>query len=136
MMRCRSPVGGSTLMTSAPKSDKITAAPGPAMKLARSTTFSPEKMLSLFTLLSVGMADSCAQTSLSLELRRALLEEGGGAFSLVVGAGAQAEERCLQRLTFVLAGLHSLVHRFERILQGNRSVGEDLRQNRFGAFDE
>jgi hypothetical protein len=32
-------------MTSAPKSYKITAAPGPAMKLAKSTTFSPEKML-------------------------------------------------------------------------------------------
>src|SRR6185312_16032970 len=46
-MRQVSPVGGSTLMTSAPKSDRITAAPGPAMKLARSTTFSPEKMLSL-----------------------------------------------------------------------------------------
>src|SRR5712664_289032 len=33
-------------MTSAPKSDKITAALGPAIKLARSTTLSPEKMLS------------------------------------------------------------------------------------------
>src|SRR3954469_5825087 len=33
-------------MTSAPKSDRITAALGPAMKLARSTTLSPEKMLS------------------------------------------------------------------------------------------
>ena len=42
-----SPLGGSTLITSAPKSDKITAAPGPAMKLERSTTFSPEKMLSV-----------------------------------------------------------------------------------------
>src|SRR6266436_5238649 len=42
----RSPDGGSTLMTSAPKSDRITAALGPAIKLARSTTFSPEKMLS------------------------------------------------------------------------------------------
>src|SRR5271163_3022349 len=41
-----SPEGGSTLITSAPKSDKITAALGPAMKLARSTTLSPEKMLS------------------------------------------------------------------------------------------
>jgi len=39
------PLGGSTLITSAPKSDKITAAPGPATKLERSTTFSPEKML-------------------------------------------------------------------------------------------
>ena len=33
-------------MTSAPKSDRITAALGPAMKLAKSTTFSPEKILS------------------------------------------------------------------------------------------
>jgi hypothetical protein len=41
-----SPVGGSTLNTSAPKSDRITAALGPAMKLARSTTFKPEKILS------------------------------------------------------------------------------------------
>src|SRR5207244_9307968 len=42
----RSPDGGSTLITFAPKSDRITAALGPAMKLARSTTFNPEKMLS------------------------------------------------------------------------------------------
>ena len=35
------------MMTSAPKSDKITAALGPAMKLAKSTTFRPEKILSL-----------------------------------------------------------------------------------------
>jgi hypothetical protein len=33
------------LITSAPKSDKIVAAPGPAMKLDKSTTFSPENML-------------------------------------------------------------------------------------------
>src|SRR4051812_16830185 len=39
-------------MTSAPKSDRITAALGPAIKLARSTTLSPEKMLSF------GMFDS------------------------------------------------------------------------------
>src|SRR5258706_11174665 len=42
-----SPDGGSTLMTSAPKSDKMTAALGPAMKLAKSTTFNPEKILSV-----------------------------------------------------------------------------------------
>src|ERR1700675_4829431 len=46
-IRQRSPLGGSTLMTSAPKSDRITAALGPAMKLARSTTFSPAKILSV-----------------------------------------------------------------------------------------
>ena len=51
-IRHMSPLGGSTLMTSAPKSDRITAALGPAMKLARSTTFSPEKMLSFGMLVS------------------------------------------------------------------------------------
>jgi hypothetical protein len=48
-----SPFGGSTLITSAPKSDKMTAAPGPAMKLARSTTLSPEKMFSVVVVFSV-----------------------------------------------------------------------------------
>src|SRR5215469_9727581 len=43
----RSPEGGSTLITSAPKSERITAAPGAATKLAKSTTLSPEKMLSV-----------------------------------------------------------------------------------------
>src|SRR5215831_13152348 len=42
-----SPEGGSTLTTSAPKSERITAAAGAATKVERSTTFSPEKMLSL-----------------------------------------------------------------------------------------
>src|SRR5580658_10630991 len=48
-----SPDGGSTLTTSAPKSDKITAALGPAIKLARSTTFNPEKILSFVITFSV-----------------------------------------------------------------------------------
>src|SRR5207253_9244947 len=48
-----SPLGGSTLITSAPKSDRITAAPGPATTLAKSTTFSPEKMLSVVGVVSV-----------------------------------------------------------------------------------
>src|SRR5689334_15215583 len=54
-----SPLGGSTLITLAPKSDRITAAPGPATKLAKSTTFSPEKMLSVgFVFLAV--IDDCS----------------------------------------------------------------------------
>jgi hypothetical protein len=40
-------------MTSAPKSDKMTAALGPAIKLARSTTFRPEKILSFVIMFSV-----------------------------------------------------------------------------------
>src|SRR6267154_2240760 len=47
----RSPDGGSTLITSAPKSDKITAALGPAMKLARSATFNSEKIFSSFIII-------------------------------------------------------------------------------------
>ena len=39
--RCRSPEGDSILITSAPKSDSTTAAPGPAMKLETSRTFRP-----------------------------------------------------------------------------------------------
>src|SRR6516164_32892 len=42
-----SPEGGSTLTTSAPKSERITAAAGAATKVEKSTTLSPEKMLSL-----------------------------------------------------------------------------------------
>src|SRR5437016_1179367 len=54
-----SPLGGSTLITSAPKSDKMTAAPGPATKLERSTTFSPEKMFSVVVEFSVFIIVSC-----------------------------------------------------------------------------
>src|SRR5271156_7146062 len=83
-----SPEGGSTLMTSAPKSDRITAALGPAMKLARSTTLSPEKMLSLAIAVSkvvMGISSAAA------ELGWTLFKEGGGALLLVVGSGAEAK---------------------------------------------
>src|SRR5579871_4984144 len=39
--------GGSILITSAPKSDMIVAAAGPATQLAQSMTFRPEKRLSV-----------------------------------------------------------------------------------------
>src|SRR5438552_16888502 len=101
-------------MTSAPKSDKITAALGPAMKLARSTTFSPEKMSSLAMFVSPA---SCAALSSSpAELGRALLEEGDRALLLVLGGGAQAEVGGFQQQALALARLHSLVRRLEREL--------------------
>src|SRR5271167_4199460 len=82
-----SPEGGSTLITSAPKSDRITAALGPAMKLARSTTLSPEKMLSL----AMGVSKIVVSISLAAaELGCTLFEEGGRALLLVVGSGAEA----------------------------------------------
>src|ERR1700744_2644560 len=92
LFACRhnSPLGGSTLMTSAPKSERITAALGPAMKLARSTTFRPEKMLSL-VMVVLSRSSRVRTVSPAAEFRRTLLEEGGGAFLLVFGGGANAE---------------------------------------------
>src|SRR5271169_2426870 len=89
-----SPEGGSTLMTSAPKSDRITAALGPAMKLARSTTLSPEKILSL----AMGVSKVVMSiSSAAAELRRTLFKEGGGALLLVFGSGAEAKVGCLEQ---------------------------------------
>src|SRR5271168_963436 len=97
-----SPPGGSTLMTSAPKSDKITAALGPAMKLARSTTFSPEKILSL-AMAVLSKSPGASANSPTVKFRRTFLEEGGGAFLLVFGGGADAEIGCFQREALALA---------------------------------
>src|SRR5690349_4744694 len=46
-------------MTSAPKSDRMTAALGPAIKLARSTTLRPEKILSFGMLGSFCLKYGC-----------------------------------------------------------------------------
>src|SRR5260370_4807146 len=69
----RSPLGGSTLMTSAPKSDRITAALGPAMKLAKSTTFRPEKILSFGMVFPLFQFER--SVSPAVELRDAFFEE-------------------------------------------------------------
>src|SRR5205809_2997024 len=66
----------------------------------------------------------------SLELRGALLEERLRPLLLVVRPGAEAEEGCFQGQPFGLARLQSLVHRVERELHGERSVGKYLLQNR------
>src|SRR5882672_11577157 len=133
----RSPDGGSTLMTSAPKSDKITAALGPAMKLASSTTFNPEKILSLICFPSTHACGCACLFLLSPpKLRRSLFKEGRSPFLLVLGSGAQPEERSLQRQALVQAGFQSFGHGSERIPDGDRSVGKDLFQNPFGAADQ
>src|SRR5882757_8989153 len=134
---CRhsSPLGGSTLMTSAPKSDRITAALGPAMKLARSTTFSPEKILS-FAIGSL-LNWSCALAfSPPVELRRSLFKESRRALLLVFGSGAKAEVGRLEQNPLALARLQPFVHSFKRELDSDRGVGSDLVQDRFGACDE
>src|SRR3954464_8694429 len=134
-MRQVSPVGGSTLITSAPKSDRITAAPGPATKLARSTTFKPEKILSLvigfsWIVLCVGFG------SPSVELRRALCEEGRCALLLVLGRRAETEVGGFELHALALARVHALVCRLERELDGDGSVGRDLREDSFGPRDQ
>src|SRR3954469_12454353 len=97
-IRHMSPEGGSTLMTSAPKSDRMTAALGPAMKLAKSTTFSPEKILS-FTVclvrLSKGRGRSGPCWSLPFEVRFAFFAERGHALFPVLGSETLSEERRL-----------------------------------------
>src|SRR5271169_3311711 len=95
----RSPAGGSTLMTSAPKSDKITAALGPAMKLAKSTTFRPAKILSSTILISyarhtrrsVAERRVAVRRLASAELRDSFFKKGRCAFLLVFRRGAEAE---------------------------------------------
>src|SRR3954470_10899859 len=135
-MRQVSPVGGSTLITSAPKSDRITAAPGPAMKLAKSTTFSPEKMLSLAMGCPFRIAVCVGFSSPSAELWCALFEEGSCPFLLVLGCGAEPEVGGLEQQAFALARLHPLVCRLKRELDGNGSVGGDFRQGCLGALDQ
>src|SRR5438128_266311 len=66
----------------------------------------------------------------SLELRGALLEERLRPLLLVVRPGAEAEEGRFQGQPFGLARLQSLVHRLDRELHGERSVGKDLLQDR------
>src|ERR1700742_516481 len=115
-------------MTSAPKSDRITAALGTAMKLARSTTFSPEKILSL-AIAVLSKLPCVRAVSSTAELGCTFLEEGGGAFLLVFGGGANAEIGSLQCKAFALAGLEPLVCGLQRELHGDRCVGRNLLQN-------
>src|ERR1700722_7767746 len=118
-----SPEGGSTLITSAPKSDRITAALGPAMKLANYTTLSPEKMLSLAMCVSKVVIKVSLAAS---ELRWALFQEGGRALLLVFGSGAEAKVRSLEQQALVLARLQSLVHSGERELHRHGAVRRDF----------
>src|SRR5258708_12536714 len=87
-------------MTSAPKSERIVAALGPAMKLARSTTFSPENMFSSGMSFLLSSSDREFQNKartrpalVSLELWSALRKEGRCSFLLVFGPGANREQR-------------------------------------------
>src|SRR4029077_18727737 len=100
-------------MTSAPKPERMTAALGPAMKLARSTTFRPEKILSFA--IAVASEIVCGGLSLaSLESGGALFQEGGGTLFLVFRRRADRQERSLEQQSRGVARLHSLVDCLER----------------------
>src|SRR5271163_3797942 len=105
------------------------------MKLARSTTFRPEKILSFAIDLSFDWL-WVSPVSAPLELGRALFEEGGRALSLVVRCGAEAEVRGFEQQAFGLARIDPFVCRLECELDGDRRVEGDLRQDRLGACDQ
>src|SRR3954471_11433227 len=105
------------------------------MKLARSTTFSPEKILSFAIGVSPGSC-FCWSCSAALEPWRALFEESGRTFLLVLGCSTEAKIRSLEQQAFALACLGALVCRFERELDRDRGVGGDFLQNGFGARHE
>src|SRR6266404_414646 len=105
--------GGSILITSAPKSERTVGAAGPAMKLAKSRTFSPENTLSPAITPPESGYFPCE--SLSCELGRALLEECRGAFLLVLRGGAHREQSRFDEQAFRHARFKSFVHRLERI---------------------
>src|SRR3984893_11556055 len=75
-------------------------------------------------------------SSPSAELGGAFLEEGGRAFPLVLGGGAEAEVGSFEQQAFALARVHSLVRCLERELDGDRSVRSDFPQNGLGARDQ
>src|ERR1700754_2984875 len=67
--------------------------------------------------------------SAPVKLRRTFFEEGGGAFLLVFRCRADAEIGRFEREPLGLAGVHPLVGRFERELDGDRRVGGNLLQD-------
>src|ERR1700745_3411699 len=107
-------------MTSAPKSDRIVAAPGPAMKLARSTTFKPEKMFSSAIRSPCCKIQSGCNSTLTLdgtvsgalvplELWSTLCKKGGCSFFFVFGPRANREQRSFQEEPFREARVQSFV---------------------------
>src|SRR5258708_7876189 len=85
---------------------------------------------------AVAIAMLAVRGSARMELCGTLLQKGLRPLFLVFGSCAESEQRSFQRLAFGLARLQSLVHRLERVLHRERSVGENLLQDRFGARDQ
>src|SRR5712691_12365937 len=119
--------GGSTLTTSAPKSESTVVAAGPAMKLARSTTLRPEKMWSeaVITMFLIGPGSWGP-----------LLEKGRSAFPPVVRRPAEREQERFDEQTLIQARFQPFVHGLDGELDAHRGVGVDLPQDGFGSRDQ
>src|ERR1700722_10108599 len=105
------------------------------MKLAKSTIFRPEKILSL----AIGSLLNSSRGSFfssPMKLGRALLQEGGRALLLVLGGSAKPEVGSFEQQAFGLAGLRPLVRRLERELDGDGTVGGDFSQDGFSPRDK
>src|SRR5258705_7703358 len=134
-------------MTSAPKSDRIVAAAGPAMKLASSTTFKPEKMFSSAIKSPCRKIESGCNSTLTpdctvsgalvpLELWSALRKKGRCSFFLVFGPGANREQRSFQEEAPREARVQSFVYRLDGVLHADGCVGNDLVEKGFNPRDQ
>src|SRR5271166_1708448 len=76
-----------------------------------------------------------SRLSLPFKLRRALLQERAGAFVLVLRRAADGEERGFEVEAFGEGHVEAVVYRFHGVLHRQRSVGDDLGGDGFGARD-
>src|ERR1700693_2261811 len=113
------------------------------MKLARSTTFSPENMFSSamsfpsfrFRLgISNEVEARCALAS--LELWSALCKEGRCSFFLIFSPGAKRKQRSFQEKALRKARVQSFVYRLDGVLHADGCVGNDLVEKGFNPRDE
>src|SRR5437870_13743345 len=111
-------------MTSAPKSDRIVAAAGPAMKLASSTTFKPEKMFSSAIKSPCRKIDSGCNSTLTpncsvscvlvpLELRCALRKQSRCPFLFVFDPRSNHNKGSFQEQAFIEDVIQSLVNHID-----------------------
>src|SRR5258708_32332178 len=102
------------------------------MKLARSTTLSPEKILSL----AMGVSKVVMSISLAAaELGCALFEEGGRALLFVFGCGAEAKIGRFEQQALVLARFQSIFHSGVRELHSYGGVGRGFTYANLGNSD-
>src|SRR6266436_1595486 len=134
-------------MTSAPKSDRIVAAPGPAMKLASSTTLKPEKMFSSAIKSPCRKIESGCNSTFTLdctvsgalaplELWGTLCKKGGCSFLLVFGPRANREQQSFKEQALREARIQPLVYRLNRVLHADWCVGDELVEYRFCSCEQ